>query len=140
MSLFDNAITMQYTPEENNLLGLTRVQLEELKIKLYSELQDLRFREEEIPESVTSVGKAIRILQKDKRKKINTYHIRLKRVNQEISRRRDMQGNKDDSLSKFFRIVAKEELDQELYDHLFEKAKTRLYNAKEKHKQKQEFI
>jgi hypothetical protein len=140
MGLFDNAITMQYTPEEDNLLGLTRVQLEELKIKLYSELQDLRFREEEIPESVTSVGKAIRILQKDKRKKINTYHIRLKRVNQEISRRREMQGNKDDSLSKFFRIVAKEELDQELYDHLFEKAKTRLNNAKEKHKQKQEFI
>jgi len=140
MGLFDNAITMQYTPEEDNLLGLTRVQLEELKIKLYSELQDLRFREEEIPESVTSVGKAIRVLQKDKRKKINTYHIRLKRVNQEISRRREMQGNKDDSLSKFFRIVAKEELDQELYDHLFEKAKTRLNNAKEKHKQKQEFI
>ena len=140
MGLFDNAITMQYMPEEDNLLGLTRVQLEELKIKLYSELQDLRFREEEIPESVTSVGKAIRVLQKDKRKKINTYHIRLKRVNQEISRRREMQGNKDDSLSKFFRIVAKEELDQELYDHLFEKAKTRLNNAKEKHKQKQEFI
>jgi hypothetical protein len=140
MGLFDNAITMQYMPEEDNLLGLTRVQLEELKIKLYSELQDLRFREEEIPESVTSVGKAIRVLQKDKRKKINTYHIRLKRVNQEISRRREMQGNKDDSLSKFFRIVAKEELDQELYHHLFEKAKTRLNNAKEKHKQKQEFI
>jgi hypothetical protein len=140
MGLFDNAISTQYTPEEDNLLGLTRVQLEELKIKLYSELQDLRFREEEIPESVTSVGKAIRVLQKDKRKKINTYHIRLKRVNQEISRRREMQGNKDDSLSKFFRIVAKEELDEELYGHLFEKAKTRLHNAKEKHKQKQEFI
>jgi len=140
MGLFDNEISMQYTPEEENLLGLTRLQLEQLKIKLYSELQDLRFREEEIPESVTSVGKAIRILQKDKRKKINTYHIRLKRVNQEISRRREMQGNKDDSLSKFFRIVAKEELDQELYDHLFEKAKTRLHNAKEKHKQKQELI
>lgn len=140
MGLFDNAISTQYTPEEDNLLGLTRVQLEELKIKLYSELQDLRFREEEIPESVTSVGKAIRVLQKEKRKKINTYHIRLKRVNQEISRRREMQGNKDDSLSKFFRIVAKEELDEELYNHLFEKAKTRLQNAKEKHKQKQEFI
>ena len=140
MGLFDNEISMQYMPEEENLLGLTRFQLEELKIKLYSELQDLRFREEEIPESVTSVGKAIRVLQKEKRKKINTYHIRLKRVNQEISRRREMQGNKDDSLSKFFRIVAKEELDEELYDHLFEKAKTKLQNAKEKHKQKQEFI
>lgn len=140
MGLFDNEISMQYMPEEENLLGLTRFQLEELKIKLYSELQDLRFREEEIPESVTSVGKAIRILQKEKRKKINTYHIRLKRVNQEISRRREMQGNKDDSLSKFFRIVAKEELDEELYDHFVAKAKTRLQNAKEKHKQKQEFI
>ena len=107
MGLFDNEISMQYTPEEENLLGLTRLQLEQLKIKLYSELQDLRFREEEIPESVTSVGKAIRILQKEKRKKINTYHVRLKRVNQEVSRRREMQGNKDASLSKFFRIVQK---------------------------------
>jgi hypothetical protein len=143
MSLFENAITMQYTPEETKLVDLSIPQLEALSIKLYAELQEVRYQEKDFSGNSTVIAKEIRIYQKEKKKLIDTYFVRMKRVNKEISNRKEILSRKSANILVLFKRVAREKLDEKLYTLIWDEAKIRLQEARElekQGKQKQEFI
>jgi hypothetical protein len=140
MNLFENAISLQYTPEENKLVDLTIPQLEELTVKLYAEMQEVRYHEKEFSGNSTSIAKEIRIYQKEKKKLIDYYHIRMKRVNREIHERKEIIGRKNATILTFFKRVAKEKLDDKTYTLIWDEAKLRLQDAKEQDKLRREFI
>jgi hypothetical protein len=140
MSLFDNAITMQYTPEETKLVDLSIPQLEELTIKLYAELQEVRYQEKEFSGNSTAIAKEIRIYQKEKKKLIDTYYVRIKRVNKEIHDRKEILSRKSVNILVFFKRVAREKLDEKTYTLIWDEAKIRFKDVKEIDKQRQEFI
>jgi hypothetical protein len=140
MSLFENAISLQYTPEENKLVDLTIPQLEELTVKLYAEMQEVKYHEKEFSGNSTSIAKEIRIYQKEKKKLIDYYHIRMKRVNREIHERKEIIGRKNATILTFFKRVAKEKLDDKTYTLIWDEAKLRLQDAREQDKQRREFI
>jgi len=140
MNLFENAISLQYTPEENKLVDLTIPQLEELTVKLYAEMQEVRYHEKEFSGNSTSIAKEIRIYQKEKKKLIDYYHIRMKRVNREIYERKEIIGRKNATILTFFKRVAKEKLDDKTYTLIWDEAKLRLQDAKEQDKLRREFI
>ena len=139
MSLFENAISLQYTPEENKLVDLTIPQLEELTVKLYAEMQEVKYHEKEFSGNSTSIAKEIRIYQKEKKKLIDYYHIRMKRVNREIHERKEIIGRKNATILTFFKRVAKEKLDDKTYTLIWDEAKLRLQDAREQDKQRREF-
>jgi len=140
MNLFENAISLQYTPEENKLVDLTIPQLEELTVKLYAEMQEVRYHEKQFSGNSTSIAKEIRIYQKEKKKLIDYYHIRMKRVNREIHERKEIIGRKNATILTFFKRVAKEKLDDKTYTLIWDEAKLRLQDAKEQDKLRREFI
>ena len=140
MSLFDNAITMQYTPEETKLVDLSIPQLEELTIKLYAELQEVRYQEKEFSGNSTAIAKEIRIYQKEKKKLIDTYYVRIKRVNKEIHDRKEILSRKSVNILVFFKRVAREKLDEKTYTLIWDEAKIRFKDVKEIDKQRREFI
>jgi uncharacterized protein (DUF885 family) len=140
MGLFDNAITMQYTPEETKLVDLSIPQLEELTIKLYAELQEVRYQEKEFSGNSTAIAKEIRIYQKEKKKLIDTYYVRIKRVNKEINDRKEILSRKSVNILVFFKRVAREKLDEKTYTLIWDEAKIRFKDVKEIDKQRQEFI
>ena len=140
MGLFQNAISLQYTPEENRLVDLTIPQLEELNIKLHAEMLEVRYYEKQFSGNSNSIAKEIRIYQKEKKKLIDYYYIRMKRVNKEIHERKEIIGRKNATILTFFKRVAKEKLDDKTYTLIWDEAKLRLQDLREQDKQKQEFI
>jgi hypothetical protein len=140
MNLFENAISLQYTPEENKLVDLTIPQLEELNIKLHAEMLEVRYHEKQFSGNSNSIAKEIRIYQKEKKKLIDYYYIRMKRINREIHERKEIIGRKNATILTFFKRVAKEKLDDKTYTLIWDEAKLRLQDERELDKQRREFI
>ena len=140
MKLFENAISIQYTPEENKLVDLPILQLEELSIRLYAEMQEIKYSEKHFSGSASVVTNEIRLYEQEKEKLLDYFRIRIKRVNREIHDRKEIYNRKNTSILTFFKRVAREMLDEELYTNIWDEAKRRHNDTKEHDKQRKEFI
>jgi len=131
MNLFENAISLQYTPEENKLVDLTVPELEELSIKLYAEMQEVRYHVKDFSGDAESLRKQLRLYEVEKKKLIDSYFVRMKRVNREIHERKIRHSNRNETMLLIFKRVARERLNKELYTKLWEEARERLKDKKE---------
>ena len=131
MKLFENAISLQYTPEEQKLVDLTIAELEELGVKLYAEMQEVRYHVKDFSGDVGSIKKQLRLYESEKKKLIDSYFIRMKRVNREIHERKIRISDRNDTLLLIFKRVARERLSKDLYTDIWEEARERLKDKRE---------
>ncbi len=131
MKSFENAISLQYTPEEHKLADLTVAELEELRIQLHAEMQEIRYHVKDFSGDSNSIRKQLRIYEVEKKRLIDSYYVRMKRVSREINERKIRFANRNETMLLIFKRVARERLSKNLYAELWEEARERLKDRRE---------